>query len=333
MGQQTPSFLTDLVDLHLHLGSASTPHFLWELAHEQGIRLAQKDYWTFINSITVKEKTTYDHYLHLFDLTELIQSSTYAIERSMHKAVSRAYRKGNVQTLEVRFNPMLRNKGGEQDLDKIIFGAIVGMKHACLEYPVRAGIILMMDRRFTKEQNEIIAAKAARFASEGVVGLDIAGPLTPTFHVRDLVGAVEVARNAGLKITIHTGEVTPAEEMWEVIKFLRPDRIGHGIRAVDDAKLMSYLSEHNIALEVCPTSNLQTNAVSSWEEMGDVIAKLKHHKVPFTVNSDGPELLGTNVKEEFERLVVRKIITEDDVVTCTQTARKATFLRPETYGR
>ena len=327
MGLQTPSYLTDLVDLHLHLGSASTPHFLWELAHEQGIRLAQKDYWTFINSITVKEKTTYDHYLHLFDLTELIQSSTYAIERAMHKAISRAYRKGNVQTLEVRFNPMLRNKGGEQDLDKIIYGAIVGMKHACLEYPVRAGVILMMDRRFPKEQNDIIAAKAARFASEGVVGLDIAGPLNPSFQVKDLVDAVKTARTAGLKITIHTGEVTPVAEVWEVIKYLKPDRIGHGIRSVDDAKLMSYLAQHNIVLEVCPTSNIQTNAVSSWDEMGEIIAKFIHHKVPFTINSDGPELLGTNVKEEFERLVIRKILTEDDVVTATQTAKKATFVR------
>jgi adenosine deaminase len=229
--------------------------------------------------------------------------------------------------LEVRFNPMLRNKGGEQDLDKIIYGAIVGMKHACLEYPVRAGIILMMDRRFPKEQNEIIAKKAARFASEGVVGLDIAGPLTPSFHVKDLVGAVETAKNAGLKITIHTGEVTPAEEIWEVVRELKPDRIGHGIRAVDDASLMTYLAQHNIVLEVCPTSNLQTSAVSSWEEMGKIISSLKQYTVPFTINSDGPELLGTNVKEEFERLMLRKILTEEDVIRCTETARVSTFIK------
>jgi adenosine deaminase len=327
MGHDIPPYLTDLTDLHLHLGSSSTPHFLWELAHEQGIRLPQKDYWSFIHSITVKEKTTYDNYLHLFDLTELIQSSTYAIERAMHKAVSRAYRKGNIQTLEVRFNPMLRNKGGEQDLDKIIFGAIVGMKHACLEYPVRAGIILMMDRRFPKEQNEIIAAKAARFAHEGIVGLDIAGPLNPSFRVSDLVNAVRTAREAGLGITIHTGEVTPAAEMWDVVRELAPDRIGHGIRAVDDPSLMDYLHEKNITLEVCPTSNLQTSAVSSWDEMGKILAAFKDHHVPFTINSDGPELLGTNVKEEFERLLSKGILTEEDVTVCTNVAGKATFLK------
>ena len=230
MGQQ-------FVDLHLHLGASSTPHSLWELAHEQGIRLPEKDYFSFIESITIKNQTTYEKYLQFFDTAELIQSSTYAIERATHLAVSRAYRKGNVTTLEIRFNPMLRNRGGEQDLDKIIFGAIVGMKRACLEYPVRTGLILMMDRRFPREQNEIIAQKAVRFASEGVVGIDVAGPINKKFRVEELVGAVMTARAAGLKITIHTGEVTDVREMWEGVKRLKPDRIGHGIMCVGDFNL------------------------------------------------------------------------------------------------
>ena len=253
--------LTNLVDLHLHLGASSTPHFLWELAHDQGIRLAEKDYFSFITSITIREKTTYDKYLKFFDLTELIQSSTYAIEKAAHEAVSRAYRKGGVTTMEIRFNPMLRNRGGEQDLDKIIFGAIVGMKKACLEYPVRAGILLMMDRRFPKEKNVIIAKKAARFSGEGVVGLDIAGPLTKTFRVEDLIDPVAIARSAGLGITIHTGEVTGADEVWKVVNLLKPDRIGHGIRSVEDPKLLVHLAKQYIALDVCPISNIQTSGM------------------------------------------------------------------------
>jgi adenosine deaminase len=327
MGQDKRNYLTDLVDLHLHLGSSSTPHFLWELAHDQGINLKEKDYFTFIESIRIKDQTTYDKYLKFFDLTELIQSSTYAIERAAHQAISRAYRKGNVHTIELRFNPMLRNRSGEQDLDKIIFGAIVGMKKACLEYPVRAGLILMMDRRFPKEQNAIIAQKAARFAAEGVVGIDVAGPITEKFHMTDLEEAVHTARSAGLHVTIHTGEVTPASEVWEVVKLLKPDRIGHGIRSVDDGKLMTYLREHNIVLEVCPTSNLQTSAVKTWDEMKKTIDTLKKNSVPFTINSDGPELLSTNVKEEFETLLSRNIVTPEDVLAITQTAKKASFIQ------
>jgi len=326
MGKTTPPYLTDLVDLHLHLGSSSTPHFLWELAHEQGIRLEEKDYWEFIKSITVKEKTTYDKYLKLFEITELIQSSTYAIERAVHKAVSRAYRKGNVGLLEVRFNPMLRNKGGEQDLDKIIFSAVVGMKRACMEYPVRAGLIIMMDRRFTKDQNKIIAQKAVRFAKEGIIWVDIAGPITPSFSVSDIAESVGIAKDAGLGVTIHTGEVTGASEMWDVVKHIQPNRIGHGVRAVDDVKLMDHLREHHIVLEICPTSNLQTGAAKDWDDLAHMFNAFKEHNVPFTVNSDGPELLGTNVKEEFERLMEHGILTQKEVETCTETARDVTFI-------
>jgi adenosine deaminase len=115
--------------------------------------------------------------------------------------------------------------------------------------------------------------------------------------------------------------------MWEVVNLLKPDRIGHGIHCVDDEKLMKHLHDNNIVLEVCPTSNLQTSAVKTWEEMGSVIQTLKKHAVPFTINSDGPELLGINVKEEFETLLEKNILTIEDVVTCTNTAKAATFIR------
>jgi adenosine deaminase len=318
--------LTNLVDLHLHLGSAQPPHSLWELAHEQGIKLHEKDYWKFIDSVTIKENTTYDKYLEFFHLTELIQSSSIALEKACHSAVSYFYRKSDIRTLELRFNPMLRNKGGEQDLDKIIFSAIVGVKKACLEYPVRAGIILMMDRRFDKEKNTIIAKKAARFSNEGIIGIDLAGPLEDAFKMDDLIEATAIARDAGLKITIHTGEVTGPDEMWDVVTKLKPDRIGHGIRCIEDPKLMEHLAKENIILEVCPTSNIRTQAIKTWKDMKTTIATLKKHSVPFTINSDGPELIQTDVKHEFLKLHEEGIMTVDDIKNAIDVAHKATFI-------
>lgn len=320
-------FLTNLVDLHLHLGSSSTPHLLWELAHAQGIRLPHKDYFKFIDSVTIKENTTYDKYLSFFHLTELIQSSTEAISRAMHDAISRAYRKAGVTTMEIRFNPMLRNRSGERDLDKIIFSALVGMKQACLEYPVRAGLLLMMDRRFTQKQNEIIVHKAIRFRSEGVVGIDLAGPIDKKFSLETISKPVRIAKKAGLGVTIHTGEATGASEMWEVVKKLSPDRIGHGIRAVEDPKLLKELAKRRIVLEVCPSSNMRTQVVADWQKMGKILNTLIDAHVLFCINSDGPEFVGTNVREEYERLLTRKLITEREAKQCVATARKATFVK------
>src|SRR4029077_10158224 len=166
-----------------------------------------------------------------------IQSSPAAVEVSVHGAIGGAYRSQGITTLELRFNPMKRNRGGERDLDHIILAAIRGLDLASLEYPqVRAGLILMMDRTFTAEQNLVIVEKALRYASRGVVGVDIAGPRPggaryDYTQIREHVGA---AQSGGLGVTIHVGEEggdIGVEEIAEVIESLRPDRIGHGILA------------------------------------------------------------------------------------------------------
>ncbi len=318
--------LENLVDLHLHLGSSSTPHFLWELAHEQGIRLPEKNYWKFIASVTINKKTTYDNYLSFFNLTERIQSSSYAIEKAVHSAISRYYRDADVRTLEVRFNPMFRNKGGEQDLDKIILAATIGMKKACLEYPVKAGIILMMDRRFDKEKNLIIAKKAVRYKKEGVVGIDLAGPIKNSFSIDSIIEPVRLAKKAGLKITIHTGEITGTTEIWQVLNKLEPDRIGHGIRAVDDPHLLQKLANDRVVLEICPTSNIRTQAVKNWQELGEIIKTLQKYGVLFTINSDGPEFLHTNVKKELLTLLKKNILSFAEVKNAVELARRSTFI-------
>src|SRR5207237_3681739 len=145
----------------------------------------------------------------IYHWTELIQSSPLAVERSVHAAIGGAYRSQGITTLELRFNPMKRNRGGERDLDHIILAAVRGLDRASLEYPqVRAGLILMMDRTFTAEQNAIIVEKAIRWSARGVVGIDIAGPRPGggRYDYRQVAPKVEHARSAGLGVTIHVGE-------------------------------------------------------------------------------------------------------------------------------
>jgi hypothetical protein len=153
---------------------------LWTLAHRQGIALPVKDFWDFDRLVTVSDPRgvpDLDALDAIYHWTELIQSSPAAVEVSVHGAIGGAYRSQGITTLELRFNPMKRNRGGERDLDHIILAAIRGLDVASLEYPqVRAGLILMMDRTFTARQNEIIVEKAIRWAPRGVVGIDIAGP-------------------------------------------------------------------------------------------------------------------------------------------------------------
>src|ERR671934_1392299 len=259
-----------LAELHTHLGGSVSSDILWTLAHEQGIALPVKDYWDFDRLVTVSDPRgvpDLDALDQIYHWTELIQSSPIAVERSVHATIGGAYRSQGITTLEVRFNPMKRNRGGERDLDPIILAAIRGLDRASLEYPqVRAGLILMMDRTFTTEQNMVIVEKAIRYAARGVVGVDMAGPRPDggRYDYRQIVPMVEEARAAGLGVTIHVGEEggdVGREEIGQVVDVLRPDRIGHGILAAGDAELMSALRDAEIVLEICPTSNLLTKAL------------------------------------------------------------------------
>src|SRR6476620_6146449 len=229
-----------LAELHTHLGGSVASDILWSLAHEQGIALPVKDYWEFDRLVTVSDPrgvADLDALDAIYHWTELIQSSPLAVERSVHAAIGGAYRSQGITTLELRFNPMKRNRGGERDLDHIIMAASRGLDRASLEYPqVRAGLILMMDRTFNERQNAIIVEKAIRYASRGIVGVDIAGPRPggARFPYAELQPLVDEARAAGLGVTIHVGEEggeNGVEEMAEVVESLRPDRIGHGILA------------------------------------------------------------------------------------------------------
>src|SRR5713101_5001565 len=193
-----------LAELHTHLGGSVSSDILWTLAHEQGIALPTRDFWDFDRLVTVSDPRgvpDLDSLDRIYHLTELIQSSPLAVERSVHAAIGGAYRSQRITTLELRFNPMKRNRGGERDLDHIILAAIRGLDRASLEYPqVRAGLILMMDRTFTADQNAIVVEKAIGWAPRGIVGVDIAGPRPNggRYDYRKVAPTVAEARAAGL---------------------------------------------------------------------------------------------------------------------------------------
>lgn len=329
----TLKFLDDveLAEIHTHLGFSISPTMLWEIAHEQGIKLPTKNYWDFEQMITIHETKGYEEYLKMFDWTEKIQSSPEALFTGLQTIVSGAYRKNNITTLEVRFNPILRNRGGEKDLDHLIVFALQGMERAMLKYPVRAGIILCLDRRFTEQENAGIVKKAIKYKDRGVVGIDLAGPIkrnenSQQFRPRDIAKMVAEAKSHGLGITIHTGEATGTDEMWEVLTELKPDRIGHGFACITDPKMMAHLVEHDIVLETCPTSNLNTKMVADLEGLRKIYQAYKDNQIKFTINTDGPEMQLISLRGEYEKLLVNNILTEGDLLQANQVAHAASFI-------
>ncbi len=324
-----------LAELHTHLGGSVASDILWSLAHEQGIALPVKDYWEFDALVTVSDPRgveNLDALDRIYHWTELIQSSPIAVERSVHGAIGGAYRSQGITTLELRFNPMKRNRGGERDLDHIILAAIRGLDRASIEYPqVRSGLILMMDRTFSHRQNEVIVEKAIRWASRGIVGIDIAGPRPggERYDYTQVRPMVEAARTAGLGVTIHVGEEgeTGAEELGEVVEHLRPDRIGHGILAARDPELMRLLRESGTVLEICPTSNLLTKALADENAVRETFRAFAGNGVAFTIATDGPEMMRTHLRDELELLARIGALTEEELVAANARGHEASFIR------
>ena len=323
-----------LAELHTHLGGSVASDILWSLAHEQGIALPVKDYWEFERLVTVSDPRgveNLDALDAIYHWTELIQSSPLAVERSVHGAIGGAYRSQGITTLELRFNPMKRNRGGERDLDHIILAAIRGLDRASLEYPqVRAGLILMMDRTFDARQNMVIVEKAIAWAARGIVGVDLAGPRPDggRYDYTRIAPMVETARDAGLGVTIHVGEegATGAEEIGEVVEHLRPDRIGHGILAARDPGLMRLLQDAGTVLEICPTSNLLTKALPDEDAVRTTFRAFVEHGVAFTIATDGPEMMGTHLRDEFDLLERIGALDSDEIRQANARGHAASFI-------
>jgi adenosine deaminase len=293
-----------LAELHTQHGGAVSSDKLWSLAHEQGIALPVKDYWEFDRLVTIADPrgvADLDALDAIYHWTELIQSSPIAVERSVHAAIGGAYRSQGITTLELRFNPMKRNRGGERDLDHIILAAIRGLDLASLEYPqVNAGLILMMDRTFSQEMNAVIVDKAIRWAPRGICGIDVAGPRPhgERYAYRDLQPLVEEAREAGLL-------------------------------AARDLELMETLRATEIVLEICPTSNLLTKALESEEAVRETFRAFTDNGVLFTIATDGPEMMRTHLRDEFELLVRIGALEREQLPIANERGHAASFVRRE----
>ncbi len=321
-----------LADLHAHLATSISPSIYWQIAHDMGFKLPKRDYHEFIEHVMLSEKrkmSLNEYFKEIYHpILDRLSSGTHAVERAVYESMSGAYRANNIHLIELRNNPMKHNLGGDVDLDHVIMASLRGMERALLEYEkLSAGIIFILAREFAYEQNAIIVEKAIKYKNRGVVGIDFAGPGTDGFHFADYSNLVKKAKDAGLHVTAHSGEVSEANDLWEVLESIKPERIGHGIRAAEDPELMKEIVKRGIVLEVCPMSNLMTKAVKDMEEMKKILRTFIDNGVKFTINTDWPEVIeGARLRKQYQMLLSEGILSEEELKECNQTSFNSTFV-------
>jgi adenosine deaminase len=231
--------------------------------------------------------------------------------------------------VEIRFAPHLHLEGclGPREVVDIVERATDA---AVAATGVEARIILCTLRHFTAEQSLETAELVRDFRGSRVVALDIAGdeagfPLDahrPAFHL---------AESEGLFRTAHAGEASGAASVWETLDALRPNRVGHGVRSVEDPALVEHLRAERIHLEVCPTCNVQ---IGVFERYGDhPIDELFRAGVHLSVNTDAPTIADVTLSLEYERLREAFGWTDTELLACTRNAIEAAFVDELTRAR
>ena len=253
-------------DLHCHLGGATPINILKELAYENNLEYNKLSYSEFSSIILnqTDESNKFLGYLKRYDMIQDITSNPAAIEYSVYHAISEAYLKHNIDLIELKFNPMLRNKGGYYDLDVIIMSAINGLQKAKSIYPeIKAGLVIESDRSFSNDLTNILVKKAIKYKELGIIGFDISGYSNKFYLCKYHVDIFRQLKDNGLGITLHSNEIKIEDDLLSsgVLKYV--DRIGHGIQLMRCDKLDDcYEQNPNLLFEVCPQSNLNSGVLN-----------------------------------------------------------------------
>ena len=200
---------------------------------------------------------------------------------------------------EIRFAPLLHTERGLSP-ERVIAVVERSVDRLIGETGMQAGLILCTLRHFTEAQSMLTAELVEKFRGSRVVALDLAGD-EAGFPLDAHVGAYRYAREHGLFRTAHAGEARGPESVWETLRLLEPQRIGHGTRSIEDPKLVEHLRSRQIHLELCPTANVQIiPSIRSMEE--HPIDRLYRAGVSLNVNSDSRMLTPTTLTREYESL-------------------------------
>jgi adenosine deaminase len=254
-----------------------------------------------------------------------------AIERIAFENVEDAYRDG-IHLIELRFAPPFISAGKKLGNDEIIEAVLDGITRGMNRYPIQVGLVGILVRTLDLEINRQATEDLVRYAgsrfqnADRICGFDLADSEDRS-DPHDFLPMVQQARGAGLGITIHSGENTSAAAVERTLDLFDPARIGHGIKAWGDEKLVERIREQEVMLEVCPTSNWLTSSVGALED--HPLPHLYRNGVAVSINSDDPNLFGIDLVHEYELCARLYGFTEKDFMSINRQTVEHSFLSPD----
>jgi adenosine deaminase len=317
--------------LHDHLDGGLRPATIIELADAAGHALPETDAGRLGDwFVAAADSGSLERYLETFAHTVAVMQTEDGLRRVARECALDLAADGVVYA-EIRYAPEQHLERG-LSLDAVVEAVHAGFTEGCadaaaLGRPIRVGTLLTAMRHAARSQE--IAELAVRYRDTGVVGFDIAGAeagFPPTRHL----DAFEYLQRENFHFTIHAGEAFGLPSIWQAIQWCGADRLGHGVRIVDDitggqlGRLSSYVRDKRIPLELCPSSNVQTGAADSIAE--HPIGLLHDLRFRVTVNTDNRLMSGTSMSREMALLAEAFGWGWSDLQWLTINAMKSAFI-------
>ncbi|NVK26288.1 MAG: adenosine deaminase [Gammaproteobacteria bacterium] len=311
-----------LVDLHRHLDGNIAPETIWQLAQQHGIKLPGNTLEEFTPHAQIQDQTS--------DLLAFLQKLDYgvsvladydAVYRVAYENVKDAKAQG-IDYAELRFSPHYMAMNFNLNMSEVVNVVADAVNAGSKDFGVKTNLIGILSRTFgvetcAKELNAILDHK------EKICALDLAGDEL-NFPADWFVDHFKQARDAGLQVSVHAGEADGPESVWKAIELLGATRIGHGVNAISDAKLMDYLANNKIAIESCPTSNYQTATIKKLTE--HPLPIFLQHGILACLNTDDPAVSNITLVHEYQVAKETLGLTEQQLSQIQKNGVKAAFL-------
>jgi adenosine deaminase len=316
-------------EIHCHLEGSIRTQTIIDVAHEYNLKLPSYE----VNELDQRVKVfgqlrDLQAVLDAFAIFQKSITSPVVVERIAWELFEDCSRQ-NIKLFEVRFSPDWAFHGHNLDWDESLEALLHAKERAERKFDMAIGIIAITSRGMGADSCVKTVDWAIR-NRQHIQAVDLAdGELL--YPMSNFVKPILKAKDAGLKVTIHSGEDTPASAVWDTIHAFQPDRIGHGIHSIEDMKVVELIKERGITLEINPWSNYLTNSVPTIES--HPLKKLFDLGLRVTINSDDPEVLDTNVNNEYR--IAHEILgmSMDNIATCNRYAFESSFIEESAKQR
>lgn len=310
------------VELHVHLEGTVRPETLLALAAQNGVDLPEQ--LTSVDDVrrwyTFRD---FDHFVGIFVTTCLCLHTADDYARVTYE-YGQSMAAQNIRYAEITWTPFTHVSAGRLTFEDLLAGINAGRIRAARDFGVEMRWIPDIGRHLPASAATVVDWLTSPAAREGgVVALGLGGPEVG-FPPELFEDAFARAREAGLHSNPHAGETVGPASVWGAIRALHAERIGHGVRSIEDPALVRYLAEHRIPLEVNPTSNLCLGVYPTYA--AHPLRQLLDAGVIVTLNSDDPALFNTTLNDEYDHAVADCGLTLDELEQVALNAVRASYL-------